>query len=59
MGSDPARRPGGTGGRAPAGGSGITNQVLTAHQGFWIAGNGTLPTNGSCSNLFADVKLDL
>lgn len=40
-------------------GSGITNQVLTAHQGFWIAGNGTFPTTSSCSNFFADVKFDL
>jgi Domain of unknown function (DUF4082)/PKD domain/Metallo-peptidase family M12 len=39
-------------------GSGITNQVLTAHQGFWIAGN-VFPTTGSCSNFFVDVKFDL
>jgi PKD repeat protein len=40
-------------------GSGITNQVLTAYQGFWIAGNGVFPTTGSCSNFFVDVKFDL
>lgn len=41
-------------------GSGITNQsVMTAHQGFWIAGNGVFPTTGSCSNFFVDVKFDL
>jgi len=37
----------------------ITNQVLTAHQGFWIAGSGVFPTNGSCGNFFVDVKFDL
>jgi uncharacterized protein DUF4082/PKD domain-containing protein/reprolysin-like metallo-peptidase family M12B len=39
-------------------GSGITNQVLTAAQGFWVAGN-TFPTTSSCSNFFVDVKFDL
>jgi hypothetical protein len=39
-------------------GSGITNQVLTARQGFWIAGD-TFPTTGSCSNYFVDVKFDM
>ncbi|HEV7504091.1 MAG TPA: DUF4082 domain-containing protein [Thermoanaerobaculia bacterium] len=39
-------------------GSGITNQVLTAAQGFWVAGN-TFPTTSSCSNYFIDVKFDL
>jgi hypothetical protein len=39
-------------------GSGITNQVLTAQQGFWIAGD-TFPTTGSCSNFFVDVKFDM
>jgi hypothetical protein len=37
---------------------GVTNSYLTAHGGAWIAGNGTYPTNGSCSNFFADVKFD-
>lgn len=37
---------------------GVTNSYLTAHGGAWIAGNGTFPTNGSCSNFFADVKFD-
>jgi hypothetical protein len=39
-------------------GSGITNQILTAAQGFWVAGN-TFPTTSSCSNFFVDVKFDL
>lgn len=39
-------------------GSGITNQVLTAQQGFWIAGD-TFPTTSSCSNFFVDVKFDM
>src|SRR5262249_18416068 len=39
-------------------GSGITNQVLTARQGFWIAGD-TFPTTGSCSNFFVDVSFDM
>jgi hypothetical protein len=39
-------------------GSGITNQVLNAPQGFWIAGD-TFPTTGSCSNFFVDVKFDI
>jgi hypothetical protein len=38
-------------------GSGITNATLTAHSGFWIAGN-TFPTTGSCSNFFVDVKFE-
>jgi hypothetical protein len=40
-------------------GSGITNQVLTAHSGYWIAGSGVFPTNGSCSNFYVDVKFDM
>lgn len=39
-------------------GMGITNHHLTAHQGFWLAGNGVFPTTGSCSNFFVDVKFD-
>jgi hypothetical protein len=39
-------------------GSGITNQVLTATQGFWLAGD-TFPTTSSCSNFFVDVKFDM
>ena len=39
-------------------GSGITNNNLTAHSGYWVAGN-TFPTSGSCSNFFVDVKFDL
>jgi hypothetical protein len=39
-------------------GGGITNQVLTAWQGFWIAGNGIFPTTNSCSNFFVDVSFD-
>jgi hypothetical protein len=39
-------------------GSGITHQVLTAQQGFWIAGD-TFPTTSSCSNFFVDVKFDM
>jgi uncharacterized protein DUF4082 len=39
-------------------GSGIINQVLTAWQGFWIAGD-TFPTTASCSNFFVDVKFYL
>lgn len=38
-------------------GSGITNGPLTAHQGFWIAGD-AFPTNNSCSNFFVDVRFD-
>jgi hypothetical protein len=37
---------------------GVTNQYLTAHQGFWLAGNGVFPTTSSCSNYFADVRFD-
>ncbi|HVG09274.1 MAG TPA: DUF4082 domain-containing protein [Thermoanaerobaculia bacterium] len=37
---------------------GVTNSYLTAHGGAWIAGDGVFPTNGSCSNFFADVKFD-
>lgn len=40
-------------------GSGITNQVLTAHQGVWVAGNAVFPTTGSCSNFFVDVKFEI
>lgn len=39
-------------------GQGITNGPLTAHAGFWSAGN-TFPTVGSCSNFFVDVKFDI
>jgi hypothetical protein len=39
-------------------GSGITHGPLTAHAGFWSAGN-TFPTTGSCSNFFVDVKFDI
>jgi hypothetical protein len=39
-------------------GGGITNGPLTAHQGFWLAGD-TFPTTGSCSNFFVDVKFDM
>lgn len=39
-------------------GMGVTNQYLTAHQGFWLAGNGVFPTTSSCSNYFADVRFD-
>ncbi|HKI02994.1 MAG TPA: DUF4082 domain-containing protein [Thermoanaerobaculia bacterium] len=39
-------------------GMGITNQYLTAHQGFWLAGNGVFPTTSSVSNYFVDVKFD-
>ena len=45
--------------KTPCGiGSGITNQVLTAPQGFWDFGD-TFPTTPSCSNFFVDVKFDL
>jgi hypothetical protein len=37
----------------------ISNGPLTAHQGFWIAGNGTFPTNSSCSNFWTDVVFDM
>ena len=37
---------------------GTTNHHLTAHQGFWLAGNGVFPTTSSCSNFFVDVKFD-
>lgn len=37
---------------------GTTNHHLTAHQGFWLAGNGVFPTTSSCSNYFVDVKFD-
>ena len=36
-------------------GSGITSGSLTAHSGYWIAGD-TFPTTGSCSNFFVNVK---
>lgn len=39
-------------------GGGITNGPLTAHSGYWVAGD-TFPTNGSCSNFFVDVKFDI
>jgi hypothetical protein len=45
--------------KTPCGiGSGITNQVLTAPQGFWDFGD-TFPTTPSCSNFFVDVKFDM
>ncbi len=45
--------------KTPCGiGSGITNQVLTAPQGFWDFGD-TFPTTSSCSNFFVDVKFDM
>lgn len=37
----------------------ITNGPLTAHQGFWIAGNGAFPTTSSCSNFWTDVIFDM
>lgn len=37
----------------------ITNGPLTAHQGYWIAGNGTFPTNSSCSNFWTDVVFEM
>lgn len=39
-------------------GSGITKGPLTAWQGFWGQPVGSMPTNGSCSNFFADVVFD-
>lgn len=40
----------------------MTNGPLTAHQGFWIAGDGTaspiMPTNSSCSNFWVGVKFE-
>lgn len=39
-------------------GSGITQGPLTAWAGFWGQPIGSMPTNGSCSNFFADVVLD-
>jgi hypothetical protein len=33
----------------------ITNGPLTAHQGFWIVGNGVFPTTSSCSDYWTDV----
>ncbi|HET9768041.1 MAG TPA: DUF4082 domain-containing protein [Thermoanaerobaculia bacterium] len=39
-------------------GGGISNGPLTAHSGYWIAGN-TFPTTGSCSNFFVDVKFEM
>lgn len=35
----------------------ILKWPLTAHQGFWTAGN-TFPSTGSCSNFFVDVRFD-
>lgn len=41
----------------------LTNGPLTAHQGFWIAGNGTaspiMPTTSSCSNFWVGVKFEI
>lgn len=39
-------------------GSGITEDPLTAHSGYWAAGD-TYPYNGSCSNFFVDVRFDM
>lgn len=39
-------------------GSGITKGPLTAHSGYWGQPVGSMPTNGSCSNFFADVVFD-
>jgi hypothetical protein len=39
-------------------GSGITNGPLTAHAGYWIAGN-TFPNINTCSNFFVDVSFYL
>jgi hypothetical protein len=39
-------------------GSGITNGVLTAWQGFWGQPMGAMPTTSSCSNYFADVVFE-
>ncbi len=39
-------------------GGGISNGPLTAHSGYWGAGN-SFPTNGSCSNFFVDVKFEM
>lgn len=39
-------------------GSGYTSDPLTAHSGYWAAGD-TFPNNGSCSNYFVDVKLNM
>lgn len=39
-------------------GGGIGNGPLTAHSGYWVAGN-TFPTTGSCSNFFVDVKFEM
>jgi hypothetical protein len=39
-------------------GSGIVNGPLTAWQGFWGQPMGSMPTNGSCSNFFADVVFE-
>lgn len=39
-------------------GSGITNDPLTAHHGYWIAGN-AFPKEQSCTNFFVDVRFDM
>lgn len=39
-------------------GMGITSGSLTAHSGYWIAGD-TFPTTSSCSNYFVDVVFDM
>jgi hypothetical protein len=49
--------------KTPCGlGSWLTNGPLTAHQGFWGAGDGTaspfMPTNSSCSNFWVGVKFE-
>ena len=36
----------------------LGNGPLTAHSGYWVAGN-TFPTTGSCSNFFVDVKFEM
>ncbi len=39
-------------------GSGITNGVLTAYQGFWGQPMGSMPLNASCSSFFVDVVFE-
>jgi len=39
-------------------GMGITSGSLTAHSGYWIAGD-TFPTTSSCSNYFVDAVFDM
>ena len=38
----------------------ITRDPLTAHQGYWMAGNGFPTSSGACnSNFYVDVKFDI